>query len=82
MGNPLPQPEQYGHIIRALQYLTLTLPDIAFAVNKLAQFMQHPTESHWQSMKRVLRYLRGTHQLGLFISTNSVIQLQGFSDSY
>lgn len=43
-----------------------TRPDITTAVNYLARFVAFPRESHWQGVKRVLRYLRGTSSLGIF----------------
>ena len=45
-GDPLQNPSKYGHLVRALQYCTLTKPDIAFAVNQLCQFMHSPTTAH------------------------------------
>ncbi|KAF2305925.1 hypothetical protein GH714_008902 [Hevea brasiliensis] len=47
MGSPHPHPEHYCQVLGSLQYLTLTRPDIAFSVNKLAQFMHSPTDIHW-----------------------------------
>ncbi|KAL8156325.1 hypothetical protein AgCh_001427 [Apium graveolens] len=50
----------YRRIIGKLQYLSFTRPDIAFAVNKLAQYMHHPQHSQWLAIKRLLRYLKLT----------------------
>jgi histone deacetylase 1/2 len=45
-GDPLTDVTQYRSVVGALQYLTMTRPDIAFAVNKACQFMQQPTSAH------------------------------------
>jgi hypothetical protein len=45
---------EYRSIIGALQYLSLTQPDISFAVNKLSQFMHKPTTTHLTTAKRLL----------------------------
>ncbi|OMO81232.1 Reverse transcriptase, RNA-dependent DNA polymerase [Corchorus capsularis] len=66
-GNLLADATEYRSIIGTLQYLLLTRPDISFAINKLAQFMHQPTDLHWQALKRVLRYLKGTLSNGLVI---------------
>uniref|UniRef100_A0A2N9I1W1 Integrase catalytic domain-containing protein n=1 Tax=Fagus sylvatica TaxID=28930 RepID=A0A2N9I1W1_FAGSY len=68
------------HVVRALQYCTLTRPDIAFSVNQLCQFMHSPTNTHWAAAKRVLRYLKGTIDHGLFFSKSS-LHLHAFCDS-
>uniref|UniRef100_A0A2N9HQK3 Reverse transcriptase Ty1/copia-type domain-containing protein n=1 Tax=Fagus sylvatica TaxID=28930 RepID=A0A2N9HQK3_FAGSY len=67
--------------VGALQYLSLTRLDIAFLVNKLSQFMHKPTVIHWQSAKRLLRYLKQTHHFGLQIYRPSCNTLQAFSDT-
>lgn len=47
-------------------YLAIaTRPDIAFAVNRLAQFTQNPRQRHWTAVKRVFRYLKGTKGHGI-----------------
>ena len=43
--------------------------------------MHSPTTSHWQALKRVVRYLQNSHQYGLFFSQNSTCEIQCFSDS-
>ncbi|CAL8169981.1 unnamed protein product [Prunus armeniaca] len=45
-GDPLSDPTEYHIIVGALQYLTLTHPDIAFAINQVCQFMHQPITVH------------------------------------
>jgi hypothetical protein len=65
-------------IVGALQYLTLTRPDIAFAVNKVCQFLHAPTDVHWATVKRILRYLKGCTKLSLKIVKNSSLLVSAF----
>lgn len=80
-GEPLNNPSLYRSVVDALQYLTYTRPDLSFTVNKLSQFLQAPTTTHWKALKRVFRYLQGTLQLGLHIMPNSLLHITGFSDA-
>ncbi|XP_050134493.1 uncharacterized mitochondrial protein AtMg00810-like [Malus sylvestris] len=64
-GKPYNNPALYRSVVGALQYLTFTRPDIAFAVHQVCQFMQRPMESHFSVVKRILRYLKGTLNLGI-----------------
>ncbi|KAF5470860.1 hypothetical protein F2P56_011348 [Juglans regia] len=79
-GDPLNDPTEYKILVGALQYLTLTRPDLSFSVNQLCQFLHCPTTDHLVAAKRVLRYLKGTLQFGLNFSKGS-LQLNGFCDS-
>lgn len=80
-GIPLTNPTPYRSTVGALQYLTLTRPDIAFAVNKLSQFLQNPTDIHWNACKHLLRYLKGTHSFALSFSPSSSLLFSGFADA-
>ena len=71
----------YRQLIGALQYLTLTRPNISFVVNKLSQFMQQPSQIHWQAAKRILRYLKGTIFHGLHLRSSQSHSLLAYSDS-
>lgn len=64
-ATPFSDPTEFHHLLGALQYLTLTHPDIAFMVNHITQFMARPTMIHLIAAKRVLYYIKGLLDLGL-----------------
>ncbi|XP_019158520.1 PREDICTED: uncharacterized protein LOC109155290 [Ipomoea nil] len=72
---------QYRSLAGALQYLTVTRPDLSFAVNQVYQHMHALTVSHWEQLKRVLRYVKGTITYGLRIRKSVSRELHAFSDS-
>jgi len=80
-GSTITDPTLYRSTVGSLQYLSLTRPDIAYAVNKVSQFMQDPRESHWSAVKRILRYLKSTISYYFCIYKNSSKQLTAYSDS-
>ena len=56
----------YREIIGSLMYLSIaTRPDISHAVSNLSQYVPCYNKSHWIAAKRVLRYLKGTINLGI-----------------
>jgi hypothetical protein len=71
---------RYRSIVGALQYLTLTRPDLAFSVNKVCQFLHVPTISHWTIVKKILRYVKNTVELGLSFVKSRLTLLNAFSD--
>jgi hypothetical protein len=72
---------RYRSIVGALQYLTLTRPDLTFAVNKVCQFLHSPTIVHWEAVKRILRYVQGTISLGIKITKSNSMLVSAFSDA-
>jgi Reverse transcriptase (RNA-dependent DNA polymerase) len=80
-GACMEDPYLFRNIVGALQYVTITRPDIAFAVNRVSQFMHNPSDVHWSTVKRILRYLKGTDQLGLCIQPSNDLTLSAYSDS-
>ncbi|KAI0498152.1 hypothetical protein KFK09_021393 [Dendrobium nobile] len=79
-NEPYENPHMYRHLLGSLQYLTLTRPDIQFTVHSLSQHMHHPLKQHFEGLKRLLRYILGTLQLGLPLDRGP-LQLKGFSDA-
>ncbi|XP_062079886.1 uncharacterized mitochondrial protein AtMg00810-like [Humulus lupulus] len=80
-GVPLVDGSQYRSIVGALQYCTLTRPDIAFSVNKACQFMHSPTDVHWLAVKRILRYLSGTIDYGLHYQSSADSSVLCYTDA-
>ncbi|XP_028105314.1 uncharacterized protein LOC114304356 [Camellia sinensis] len=74
------QPSLYCSIVGALQYLTLTQPDLSYAVNCACQFMHASTVTHFNVVKQLLRYLQGTLSYGL-VFTPGPLTLHAYSDS-
>ena len=72
---------RYRSIVGALQYLTLTRPDLSFLVNKVCQFLHLSTTVHWEAVKRILRYVQGTIGLGLKIRKSNSMLVSAFSDA-
>jgi histone deacetylase 1/2 len=72
---------RYRSVVGGLQYLTLTRPDISFAVNKVCQFLSQPTDVHWEAVKRILQYIKGTLQIGLHIRKSPSTGISIFTDA-
>jgi hypothetical protein len=79
-GTTLLDPTPSRNVVGALQYCTLTRPDIAFSVNQLCQHIHAPTLAHWTVAKRVLRYLKNSVGHGL-IYTKGSLNLSVYCDS-
>ena len=68
---------KYQELVGSLLYAAIsTRPDIAYAVNKLTRHMQAPLQRHWKAAQRVLRYLAGSRQTGLWFGRGASGQQQ------
>lgn len=77
----LKNPTMYQTLVRRLLYVTMTRPDISFVVQVLSQYMHSPKNSHMDVALRVVRYIKGTPGLGLFMLAKGTNQLQACCDS-
>ena len=80
-GELLEDPSMYRRVIGKLLYLTITRPDISFAVNRLSQFLSKPRVPHYKATMRILQYLKSSPGRGLFYPANSELHLKAFVDS-
>ncbi|XP_022032104.1 uncharacterized mitochondrial protein AtMg00810-like [Helianthus annuus] len=76
-----PDPTLYRSLIGPLKYLTITRPDISYAVNHVSQFLQAPTITHFKYVKWILRYVKGPVSYGLVFSRPSTTTVLGYSNT-
>ena len=72
---------EYKQLVGSLLYLIATRPDIMYAVGLVSRYMENPMEMHLLTAKRILRYLQGTKDFGLFYKKGEKMELVGFTDS-
>ncbi|KAF5472864.1 hypothetical protein F2P56_009535 [Juglans regia] len=81
-GSPFLNRTLYRSFVGALQYLTITRPDIAHAVNSVSQFLHAPTTDHFLVVKRILHYVKGTLHFSLIFRSSAVSgALVAYSDA-
>ncbi|XP_042984742.1 uncharacterized mitochondrial protein AtMg00810-like [Carya illinoinensis] len=80
-GLDFDDPSLYRSLVGALQYLTITRSNITHAVSVVSQFMHKPSISHFQAVKRILRYVKGTLRFGLSFTLSSSLELLAYSDA-
>ncbi|XP_050890194.1 secreted RxLR effector protein 161-like [Lathyrus oleraceus] len=72
---------KYRGMIGSLLYLTASRPDIMFSVCLCARFQASPKESHISAVRRIMKYLKGTSDVGLWCPKGSICSLVGFYDA-
>jgi hypothetical protein len=80
-GAPVADPSKYRNLVGALQYLTFTRPDVQYAIQQVCLHMHDPREPHLTAVKRLLRYVQGTVDLGLFLGRTSPSVLTVYTDA-
>ncbi|KAF5449775.1 hypothetical protein F2P56_030187, partial [Juglans regia] len=80
-GDLLPDPGSYRWLVGRLIYLTITRPDIVFAVNNLSQFMHAPRVPHMTAATCVLRYIKGTPGQGIFFPSSNDLHVSAYTNS-
>ncbi|CAN7087854.1 unnamed protein product [Brassica rapa subsp. narinosa] len=80
-SKPYQDPKHYRKLVGKLIYLTITRPDICFAVNQVSQHMQVPKEHHWRMVERILMYLNGSPDQGVWMGCNGSTEVVGYCDA-
>ena len=80
-GELLSDASEYRRLIGRLVYLTITRPDLSFAIQNLSQFMSAPRTEHMSAAHRVLRYIKGAPGYGILLPRVCNLQLKAYSDS-
>ena len=80
-GELLNDVASYRRLVGRLIYLTITRPELTYAVHVLSQFMHSPKGEHMQAARRLLRYLKGSPGDGILLHAKNDLQLYGFCDS-
>jgi hypothetical protein len=79
-GPPVADLTHISSLAGALQYLSFTRPNLTYVVQLICLHMHHPQEPHLTTMKRTMRYLRGTLDYGLLLRCSASSRLTVYTD--
>ncbi|GKE24283.1 ribonuclease H-like domain-containing protein [Tanacetum coccineum] len=79
-GAPVQDLTLYHNLAGGLQHLTFTRSDLSYAVQQICLYMHDPREPHLAALKRILRYVQGTLDLGLHLYASFTTSLVGYID--
>ncbi|XP_048491166.1 uncharacterized mitochondrial protein AtMg00810-like [Beta vulgaris subsp. vulgaris] len=80
-GKDLEDVTMYRQLVGSLIYLTLSRPDIAYAVSVISRFMQKPMKRHLEAVRRILRYVKGTIDYGILYRNDKEFEVVGYCDA-
>jgi hypothetical protein len=75
-------PKHYRSMIEILLYVIASRPNVKQAFRMVARLQATPKESHFQAVKIIFRYLKGTIDLGLWYPSKNSFSLRAYSDAY
>ena len=65
-------------MIEKLQYVVHSRPDIALSIGIVARFFANPRENHLMAVKRIMRYLKGIYDFGLYYKRTKKFELNAY----
>lgn len=80
-GELLSNPKRYCHLVGQLNYLTITRPDISFAISVLSQYMKDPRLPHWEVVIWIVWYLKAHPGCGLLYKANGHLRVEAYTDA-
>lgn len=81
MQSPDFDPKLYRSLVGSLIYVTNTRPDICYAVSCVSGYMDNPQDAHSNAAKQILRYLKGTMDFALHLSSKGTPNLYSYADA-
>jgi hypothetical protein len=81
LGTKVEDVNMYRSMVGSLIYLTITRPDLSYAIGLVSPFMQQPAKPHLDCIRRTLRYVKATQNYGLFYKADLYIKLEGYTDA-
>ena len=71
----------YAGVVGSLMYAMMcTRPDICYVVGLVSRYQSNPSQKHWMTVKRILRYLKGTSNYMLCYQGKNDLRLIGYFD--
>lgn len=80
-GDEVEDITMYRKMVGSLIYMTITRPDLSYAVGLVSQLMQSPRKPHLDVIRRILRYVKATAQYGLFYEHGRDLDVRGYTDA-
>lgn len=74
-------PSTYCWLVEKLNYLTITSPDISYAIGVVSQYLDALQVPHWDATVRIIRYLKRAPSRGILYKKYGHIRIKGFTDA-